>query len=88
MGDGDYESPEMLEILWQLFARTILRSWPYDVEASIKECKKLVEPMIKDLGPANRYLYGPEEFVFNGQVLDWDATDRLAEITVPTLMLL
>jgi pimeloyl-ACP methyl ester carboxylesterase len=32
-------------------------------------------------------MWGPHEFLCNGPLLDWDVTERLPEIGVPTLIL-
>ena len=36
--------------------------------------------------PVYTTMWGPNEFTCTGNLLDWDRTDRLGEITVPTLI--
>jgi pimeloyl-ACP methyl ester carboxylesterase len=38
------------------------------------------------MGPAYQAMWGPNEIVCTGSLLSWDVTDRLAEISVPTLI--
>ena len=36
--------------------------------------------------PVYTTMWGPNEFTCTGNLLEWDRTDRLGEITVPTLI--
>lgn len=86
-GAGDYASPEYLECVNELYARHLRRSAPFDPERSLAELKEHVLPLFADIGPAYGVMWGPNEFVCVGSLLDWDVTERLGEIRVPTLIL-
>jgi proline iminopeptidase len=83
---GDFESPQMAELVLEFYARFIRRSTPFHLETSIKECKEILMPLLDNLGPAYKAMWGPFEFLVTGTLLDWDVTDRLSEIKVPTLI--
>ncbi len=85
-GDQDFENSEFIDAMWKFYARFLRRSTPFEPERSQKECKELIQPLLEDLGPAYQAMWGPCEFVCNGPLLDWNITERLDEITVPTLI--
>ena len=85
-GAGDFENPEMLELVWEFYARFVRRSTPFERERSLKECKEALEPVFSDIGPAYQIMWGPFEFLPTGTLLEWDVTDRLGEIGVPALI--
>jgi len=85
-GAGDFENPEMLELVWEFYARFVRRSTPFERERSLKECKEILEPVFSDIGPAYQVMWGPFEFLPTGTLLEWDVTDRLGEIGVPALI--
>jgi len=45
-----------------------------------------VQRTIDQIGTVYHYMWGPSEFHVTGILKDWDRTDRLAEIRVPTLI--
>lgn len=86
-GAGDFTSPEYGELVFEFYCRFVRRSTPFDPERSLKECKEVLGPTMDDIGPAYYRMWGPNEFTCSGTLLDWDVTDRLGEIKVPTLIL-
>ncbi len=44
-------------------------------------------PLMDNIGPAYFAMWGPHEFLLAGTLADWDVTDRLGEISAPTLIL-
>lgn len=82
-----YEDPEYEALVHELYARHLRRATPFDPERSLAELKEHVLPLLADLGPAYFSMWGPHEFLCAGSLLDWDVTDRLCEISVPTLIL-
>jgi L-proline amide hydrolase len=86
-GRQDFENPEMLGTSLQFYARFVRRATPFDLEKSIQEFVEVVVPVFEDLGPAYPVMWGPFEFICTGSLIDWDVTDRLHEIQVPTLIL-
>ena len=74
----DYSNPEYLAAMDVLYRRNFCRVWPYP------------EPLaraIKHMGmPVYTTMWGPNEFTCTGNLLEWDRTDRLGEINVPTLI--
>ena len=44
-------------------------------------------PLMDNFGPAYFTMWGPHEFLLAGTLADWDVTDRLGEISAPTLIL-
>jgi proline iminopeptidase len=86
-GRGDYESQEYKDAVMQLYARHLRRSTPFEIERSIREFEEIMVPLMDNLGPAYFHMWGPHEFLCTGRLLDWDVTDRLGEISAPTLIL-
>jgi proline iminopeptidase len=74
----DYQHPDYLAAMEVLYRRNFCRVWPYP------------EPLARALehmaAPVYNTMWGPNEFTCTGNLLDWDRTDRLGEITVPTLI--
>ncbi|MCW3991812.1 MAG: proline iminopeptidase-family hydrolase [Candidatus Bathyarchaeota archaeon] len=81
-----YEHPDMIEAMWEFYARYVRRSFPFEPARSLKECKEILAVYDGDLGPAYTKMWGPFEFLPIGTLLHWDVTDRLGEIKVPTLI--
>jgi proline iminopeptidase len=84
---GDFESAEYKAAVNQLTIRHGRRSTPWDEQRSLEELQETVVPILSDVGPAYRVMWGPHEFMCTGSLLDWDVSDRLGEIAVPTLIL-
>lgn len=85
-GAGDYENPEYKDLMCEFNARFVRRSTPFEAEESIKGWKD-VAAMLRPVGPPYYTMWGPNESVCTGALIDWDVTERLSEIGVPTLLL-
>ncbi|WP_230392561.1 proline iminopeptidase-family hydrolase [Flavobacterium sp. LC2016-01] len=79
---NDYGNPKYMELVMKNFyskfiCRIPVENWP--------------EPLNRALGKLNQPYYmklqGPSEFGFIGSLKDWDVSQRLKEIYVPTLMI-
>jgi proline iminopeptidase len=75
---GDYDHPEYLAAMDVLYQRHFCRMSPYP--------EPLAEAMKHMATPVYMTMWGPNEFTCTGNLLEWDRTDRLGEITVPTLI--
>lgn len=84
---AQYASPEYEAAIHRLYAQHLRRATPFDLERSLKELREIMLPLMEDMGPAYRTMWGPHEFLCTGNLADWDVTDRLNEIAVPTLIL-
>ena len=76
---GDFTNPDYVALVESEFYNKHicrLQEWPMEV--------------VESFGRLNYPLYdlmqGPSEFKVGGRLIDWDITDRLGEISVPTLM--
>ncbi len=78
---GTTDSPEYLEAMNVFYRRHVCRldPWPDEVLRSFAA--------IEDDPTVYGTMNGPSEFHVIGVLRDWDITDRLAEIDVPTLLL-
>jgi proline iminopeptidase len=74
----EYDHPEYLAAVDVLYRRHLCRVWPYPEALAIS-----MEQMAL---PVYTTMWGPNEFTCTGNLLAWDRTDRLGEITVPTLI--
>ncbi|MBL7943009.1 MAG: proline iminopeptidase-family hydrolase [Flavobacteriales bacterium] len=79
---GDFDNPQYMALLephfyQQHICRIPLSEWP--------------EPMVRSFDQINASLYvtmqGPSEFGIAGRLTQWDVSDRLKEIVVPTLVI-
>jgi len=88
---GEEMSDEEVEDLFaEFFSRFLRRTTPYDPEKSKQEWKALFEePIHKKLTKLQVFqtLWGPDLTRCTGPMTQWDVTDRLHEIMVPTLIL-
>jgi L-proline amide hydrolase len=75
---GTTDSPEYLEATTAFYRRHVCRTdpWPDYVQRTLD---RLFEEVYLTM-------QGPNEFVITGTLSDWDVTDRLPEIDVPTLV--
>ena len=76
---GDIQNEEFLQLVNDHFyAKHICRleEWPEDITGSFERLNYKLYDLMQ----------GPSEFRVGGRLIDWDITDRLGEITVPTLM--
>jgi proline iminopeptidase len=77
--DADETShPEYSAAIQILYAKHLCRlnPWPESLQISSKRMAL----------PVYNTMWGPNEFTCTGNLLDWDRTNRLAEINVPTLI--
>lgn len=75
------DSEEYLAAAYEFYRRHICRAEPWP------ECvKRSHEKWMRD-PEVYRVMNGPSEFLITGKIKDWDISDRLSEIHVPTLVL-
>ncbi len=76
---GDYHNPEYEEAVGEFYRRHVCRlaEWPEPLERTGANLTN---------NPVYETMNGPNEFMVIGNLKDWDRTDRLREITVPTLI--
>jgi proline iminopeptidase len=75
---GDYQHPDYQAALETLYRRNFCRVWPYP-EPLARAIQHMATPVYTTM-------WGPNEFTCTGNLLEWDRTDRLGEIAVPTLI--
>ena len=75
---GEFQHPEYLRAVSGFYRRHLCRLpvWPPEVVYSIEHSNS----------PKYLTMNGPNEFTITGTIRDWDVTDRLGEIRVPTLV--
>lgn len=75
---GEFQHPEYLAAVGEFYRRHLCRlsPWPAELQYTIDHGNS----------PKYRVMNGPNEFTITGTIRDWDATPRLAEIRVPTLV--
>lgn len=75
---GDYGNPKYLEAVQEFYRRYLcrLRVWPHEVVYTLEHLSK----------PVYLTMNGPNEFTIIGTIKDWDVTDRLPKIRLPTLI--
>ena len=75
---GEYDHPRYLAAVREFYRRHLCRlpKWPAEVAYSLDHTS------LPKYGTMN----GPNEFTITGTIRDYDATDRLHEIRVPTLV--
>jgi proline iminopeptidase len=83
---GDYEHADYDAAVRLLYSRHLRRSTPFEPEESLRELNELVMPQIAELSDVYRKMWGPNEFLCRETLLDWDVSDRIATIAVPTLI--
>lgn len=76
---GDYHAPEYEEAAMEFYRRHVCRldPWPDYVQRTMQYLSQ---------GRAYEVMQGPNEFTITGNLKDWDRTNALAEIQVPTLI--
>lgn len=77
--EGDYDHAGYRAALLRFYERHLCRltEWPPVLLESMRQ---------QDGNAAYRAMLGPNELVLTGNLAEWDRTDRLNEITVPTLV--
>ncbi len=75
---GDFQHPEYLRAVREFYQRHLCRlsPWPAELTYSIERSN----------GPKYLTMNGPNEFTITGTIRDWDVTEKLGEIRVPTLV--
>ena len=75
---GEYQHPEYLRAVDAFYRRHLCRlpEWPPELTYSIEHSNS----------PKYLTMNGPNEFTITGTIRDWDVTDRLREIAIPTLV--
>ena len=76
---GDYHHPDYEAATYEFYKRHVCRLDPWP------------DPILRTGANLNNNavyetMNGPNEFIVNGNLKEWDRTDRLSEITVPTLI--
>ena len=74
---GTTSDPEYLQAMDVFYARHVCRVSPVP---------EFVQRTFDQMGYVYNYMNGPSEFHVIGVIKDWDRTDRLTEIRVPTLI--
>lgn len=74
---GDFQNPRYLKAVDAFYRRHLCRIpvWPHEVVQTLD-----------NTGLVYRVMNGPNEFTISGVIRDWDVTDRLLRIRVPTLV--
>lgn len=75
---GTTSDPEYIKAMDVFYTRHVCR---------ISPMPEFVQRTFDQMGFVYNYMNGPSEFHVIGVIKDWDRTDRLAEIHVPTLIL-
>ncbi len=75
--DGDYSRPEVVAASDEYYARHVCRLSPYP---------DFVARSFDQMGEPYMVMQGASEFVVTGKLKDWDITDQLKDITIPTLL--
>lgn len=83
----DFTDPAYQRAILELSARHLRRAWPFELQTSVDEVDELLSSGTLAFGPAYEHMWGPNEFVCTGPLLDWDVTEELHRITVPTLII-
>ena len=89
-GGGDVDAEQLDEALVDFRSRYLRRAAPYTAERSKQEYRKMFPSTRESYGPSFEGLWGPDPckcMPCTGPLLDWDVSDRLCEITVPTLII-
>ncbi len=73
-----YDHPDYLAAVEVLYRRHLCRTWPFP--------EALSTAMAHIAMPVYGSMWGPNEFTCTGSLRDWDRTERLGEIEVPTLI--
>jgi len=82
----DYENPEYLDAVDELYFRHLWRPHPWEHDDARRRWNDEIVPIFADDGPAFAAMWGPNDFFCTGTLADWDVTARLPEIAAPTLI--
>jgi proline iminopeptidase len=74
---GDFQNPGYLKAVEAFYRRHLCRLpiWPHEVVQTLE-----------NMGLVYQVMNGPNEFTITGVIRDWDVTDQLPRIQVPTLV--
>ena len=75
--DGDYSRPEVVEASAEYYRRHVCRIVPHP---------DFVDRSFDQMGEPYMVMQGASEFVVTGKMKDWDYSDRLDRINIPTLV--
>ena len=77
--EGDYENPVYMEAVMVFYKKHLCRmeQWPKELAYSLDHTSKAVYYTMN----------GPNEFTIIGNIRYWDVTDKLASLTLPTMVL-
>lgn len=77
---GDIDNPAYEEAMMAFYTRFVCRlaAWPEPLLRTMNNVQSNPVPYVT--------IQGPNEFTVTGNLKDWDRSDRLGEITVPTLI--
>ncbi len=75
---GDYRNPRYLEAVMEFYRRHLCRLpvWPRELVYTFEHLSK----------PVYYTMNGPNEFAITGRIRNWDVTDQLPKIKLPTLI--
>ncbi len=76
---GDYNNPEYVKATEEFYSRHLIRIKPIP-----KEVQTSLEYAMKR--NVYRIMNGPNEFTITGTIKDWDITDQISAIKIPTLI--
>jgi proline-specific peptidase len=77
---GDFENPDYQAAAMAFYQRHVCRLDPWP-ESLLRTMANITA------SPVYAFMWGPSEFTLTGSLGGWDRSDRLGEITVPTLVL-
>lgn len=75
--DGDYSRPEVVEASAEYYRRHVCRIVPHP---------DFVDRSFDQVGEPYMVMQGASEFVVTGKMKDWDYSDKLDRINIPTLV--
>lgn len=75
--DGDYERPEVVAASNEYYYRHVCKMDPYP---------DFVQRSFSQMGEVYMVMQGASEFVVTGKLKNWDITEDLKNITIPTLL--
>jgi proline-specific peptidase len=77
---GDFRNPEYREAVGQFYKRHVCRL------SAMPDCLRRSAENLRN-NPVYQTMNGPNELVITGNLKEWDRTDQLAKLSVPTLIL-
>jgi len=77
---GDFSNPEYRAAVTEFYKRHVCRL------SAMPDCLRRTTENLKN-NPVYETMNGPNELVITGNLRNWDCIDQLAEISIPTLIL-